>query len=120
MLGRGKRGLCSDFVELDHDLFFARFRLGILLRDSALTPFYWSIAETLVVIGLVWGRRSRYIVIDLLAIYLSLQLFGAVFSDIVLRSCQSIHRVGLLERALLQRPVYLVLHLVVHVLEAAL
>ena len=57
--------------------------------------------------------------IDLLPIDLSPQLIRAVLPDVVLRSCESIHRVCLLERALLQRPVYLVLLLVVQVLEAA-
>ena len=57
--------------------------------------------------------------IDLLPLDLSPQLIRAVLPDVVLRSCESIHRVCLLERALLQRPVYLVLLLVVQVLEAA-
>ena len=63
---------------------------------------------------------SSSIVSDLLPVDLSLQLIWAVLPHVVLRSCESIHRVSLLKRALLERPVYLGLHLVVQVLEAAL
>ena len=71
-------------------------------------------------IDLVLSCWSSSIVIDLLPIDLSLQLIRAVLPHFVLRSCESIHRVSLVERALLLRPVYLGLHLVVQVLIAAL